>query len=210
MPDSLQLHQQDHHDLPQGYLTFEAATSELRRKLGRKVKHQKAQYHLIGFAFNLLAVAQVMIGAAITALGPTGGEHMLAITILGAFNTSIAGVLALLKGRGFPQRLRRNMVELEKVLDFIQERGVLLRYGESEVLHDGDGDALIREAFQRYITAQQIIESNQPDTYADGTTPHSSVDQESVGFSSQTAATTDLHGKGRQLDEEMGSNRANL
>jgi hypothetical protein len=208
MPDSLQLHQQDHHDLPQDYLTFEAATSELRRKLGRKVKHQKAQYHLIGFAFNLLAVAQVMIGAAITALGPSGGEHMLAITILGAFNTSIAGVLALLKGRGFPQRLRRNMVELENVLDFIQERGVLLRYGESEVLHDGD--ALIRDVFQRYITAQQIIESNQPDTYAGGTTPHSSVDPESVGFSSQTAATTDLRGKGRQLDEEMGSNRDNL
>ncbi|KAJ6030658.1 hypothetical protein N7460_010924 [Penicillium canescens] len=199
MPDSLQL-QQDHHDLPQGYLTFEAATSELRRKLGHKVKHQKAQYHLVGFAFNLLAVAQVMIGAAITALGPTGGEHMLAITILGAFNTSIAGILALLKGRGFPHRLRRNMVELEN--------GVLLRYGESEVLHDGD--ALIREVFQRYITAQQIIESNQPDTYAGGTTLRSSVDPESVGFSSQTAATTDLHGKGRQLDEEMGSNRDNL
>src|SRR4051812_38651985 len=129
MPDSLQLHRQDHHDLPQGYLTFVAATSELRRKLGRKVKHQKAQYHLVDFAFNLLAVAQVMIGAAITALGPNGGEHMLAITILGAFNTSIAGILALLKGRGYPQRLRRNMVELENVLDFIQERGVLLRYG---------------------------------------------------------------------------------
>jgi hypothetical protein len=208
MSDSLQLHQQDHHDLPESYLTFEAATSELRRKLGGKVKHQKAQYHLVGFAFNLLAVAQIMIGAAITALGPTGDEHMLAITILGAFNTSIAGILALLKGRGFPHRLRRNMVELENVLDFIQEKGVLLRYGDSEVLHDGD--ALIREVFQRYITAQQIIESNQPDTYAGGTTPRSSVDPESVGFSSQTAATTDLHGKGRQLDEEMGSNRNTL
>ena len=187
MPDSLQLHQQDPHDIPQSYLTFEAATLDLRKKLIRKVKHQKSQYHLVGLVFNFLTVAQVMIGAAITALGPTGGEHMLAITILGAFNTSIAGILALLKGRGFPQRLRRNMVELEKILDFIQERGVLLRYGDSEVLHDGD--ALIQEVFQRYTTAKQIIESNEPDTYADGTTPRPSADPESVELLSQAAAT---------------------
>jgi hypothetical protein len=208
MPDSLQLHQQDPHEPPQSYLPFEAATLDLRKKLIRKVKHQKSQYHLIGFVFNFLAVAQIMIGAAITALGPTGGEHMLAITILGAFNTSIAGILALLKGRGFPQRLRRNMVELESILDLIQERGALLRYGDSEDLHDGD--ALIQEVFQRYTMAKQIIENNDPDTYADGATPRSSVDPESVGFSSQAAATTDLHGNGRQLDEEMGSNRNNL
>lgn len=58
--------------------------------------------------FNLIAIAQIVVGAAITALGPSGGEHKLAITILGAVNTSIAGLLAFLKGRGLPERLRRN------------------------------------------------------------------------------------------------------
>lgn len=106
---------------PPNHQLFQTATTHIREKLISQERHQRAQYHLFNTLFNLLTIAQVIIGAAITALGPLGDQHMLAITILGALNTSIAGLLALLKGRGLPQRLRRNMSELSKVIDHIEE-----------------------------------------------------------------------------------------
>lgn len=184
-------------DEPQIYLTYEAATADLQKKLIRKKQHQRAQYRLISAIFNLLAIAQIIIGAAITALGPSGGEHILAITILGAFNTSIAGLLALLKGRGLPQRLRRNMGELSKVLDFIQERATMLRYGSSPV-PNSENSLLLQDAFQRYTIAQQIIERNEPDTFDDRNM------SEGNSFPSPTASTT-RGGRGRQTDEEVGT-----
>lgn len=205
MPESHQSTLTDSSEESQTYLTYAAATADLQKKLIRKEKEHRFQYHLISVVFNLIAVAQIVVGAAITALGPSGGEHTLAITILGAFNTSIAGLLALLKGRGLPERLRRNSTEISKVLDFIQERETLLRYGNSYV-SDDEISVLLQEAFQSYASAEQIIEGNQPDTYADGRKPQDSVaSNEMNGTSSRTAGTSGTSGKRRQIDEELGT-----
>ncbi|KAJ6089237.1 hypothetical protein N7467_004453 [Penicillium canescens] len=155
MPESHQSTLRDSSEESQTYLTYAAATASLRKKLIRKEKDHRFQYHLMSVVFNLIAVAQIIVGAAITALGPSGGEHTLAITILRTFNTSIAGLLALLKGRGLPERLRRNSTEISKVLDFIQERGTLLRYGNSHV-SDDEISVLLQEAFRSYASAEQI------------------------------------------------------
>ncbi|KAJ5641353.1 hypothetical protein N7490_005353 [Penicillium lividum] len=187
------------------YVTYEAATSDLRKKLIRQEKHLRIQYQLIRNAFNMIAITQVIIGAAITALGPSGGDHMLAITILGALNTSIAGLLALLKGRGLPERLRRNMIEIAKVSDFIQEKATLLRYGNSGVCNDGIS-LLLQEVYQAYHSAQQTIETNETDTYADGRISQASaVATEANRSSSQIPLTSEKNGKARQMDEEMGT-----
>jgi hypothetical protein len=130
---------------------------------------------------------------------------MLAITFLGAFNTSIAGLLALLKGRGLPERLRRNSVKIAKVLDFIQERATLLRYGNGHVSNDGI-PVLLQEVFQVYTVAEQIIEGNQPDTYSDGRMSQTSVVATDInGSSIQTAVASERSKKRRQIDEEMGT-----
>lgn len=205
MPESHQSLLRDPSEESQTYLTYAAATAELRTKLIRKEKDHRIQYYLISVLFNLIAVAQVIVGAAITALGPSGGEHTLAITILGAFNTSIAGLLALLKGRGLPERLRKNSTEISKVLDIIQERETLLRYGNSNV-SDDEVCVLLQEAFQLYASAEQVIEGNQPDTYADGRKPQDSVTStEMNGISSHMAGTGRMNGKKRQIDEELGT-----
>jgi hypothetical protein len=205
MPESHQSTLRDSSEESQTYLTYAAATADLQKKLIRKEKEHRFQYHLISVVFNLIAVAQIVVGAAITALGPSGGEHTTAITILGAFNTSIAGLLALLKGRGLPERLRRNSTEISKVLDLIQERETLLRYGSSHV-SDDEISVLLQEAFQSYASAEQIIEGNQPDTYADGRKPQDSVASNEVnGIPSHTAETSGTSGKRRQIDEELGT-----
>ncbi|OGE47381.1 hypothetical protein PENARI_c046G10062 [Penicillium arizonense] len=139
---------ESHHSLPRDssnesrtHLTYAAATAGLQKKLNSNEKDQRFQYHLISIVFNLIAIAQVTIGAAITALGPSAGEHMLAITILGAFNT-IAGLSVLLKG------------------------AISLSYGNSHVSDDGI-IILLQDVFLAYASAEQIIEENQPDTYTD-------------------------------------------
>lgn len=63
---------------------------------------------------------QLVVGATLTVLGPSAGDHTKAITILGATNTGIAGLLGLLKGNGLPDRLRKDGFELRKVLDYIE------------------------------------------------------------------------------------------
>jgi hypothetical protein len=99
---------------------------------------------------------------------------MLAITILGALNTSIAGLLALLKGRGLPERLRRNMIEIANVSDLIQETATLLRRGYNHFSNSGI-PLLLQEVFQVCTSARQIIERNQTNTYCSGGTRDSGV-----------------------------------
>lgn len=196
------------HEEPPNYQTFERATVGIRKKLLSQKRSQIAQYQIVNISFNALAIAQIAIGAAITALGPLGGQHMLAITILGAFNTSIAGLLALLKGRGLPQRLRRNLAEVTKVLDRIEEATVLLRYG-SRRFSKKEIDALIQDVMKRYATANDIIETNQPDTYANGefSQPHTSVTAVESSPSQRTHSIV-INGKQRARDEEMGTNES--
>lgn len=89
----------------QSYEIFKATTAGLRRKLRTQERYKSSHHQLFSVVFNILAIVQLAIGATITALGPLANKHMLAITILGALNTVIAGILALMKGRGLPQRL---------------------------------------------------------------------------------------------------------
>ncbi|KAF3405604.1 hypothetical protein DPV78_001993 [Talaromyces pinophilus] len=187
--------------VPQQYQSYEAAISDLQKELIQTRSYQNFQYQLITISFNLLVIVQVIIGAAITALGPSGGDHVLAITILGALNTSIAGILSLLKGRGLPQRLRRNMAEISKVLDLIRERKTLLRYGNNLQVSNLATSELLQDVFQAYNSMKQIIENNQPDTYTDGNASEraASSDQQ------QRNAFQKTNGKKRQRDEEMGS-----
>lgn len=186
--------------VPQHYQTYEVAISDLQKELIQTRSYQNVQYQLITVSLNLLVIVQVIIGAAITALGPSGGDHVLAITILGALNTSIAGILSLLKGRGLPQRLRRNIAEISKVLDLIRERKTLLRYGNLQVSNLATSE-LLQDVFQAYNSMKQIIENNQPDTYTDGNASERAANSDQQ----QRNAFQKTNGKKRQRDEEMGS-----
>jgi hypothetical protein len=184
----------------QQYQTYEETISDLEKELSQTRNYQNFQYQLLSVSLNLLVILQVVIGATITALGPSGGDHVLAITVLGAFNTSIAGILSLLKGRGLPQRLRRNMAEISKVLDLIRERKTLLRYGNLQV-SDLAISELLQDIFQAYSSMKRIIESNQPDTYNDSNEFRHAANSDQQ----QRETNQKANGKRRQRDEEMGS-----
>ncbi|KAL5364491.1 hypothetical protein BJX96DRAFT_187910 [Aspergillus floccosus] len=181
------------------YEVFESATADLRRKLIKQEHSKKSHYQLFTVGFNILAIVQLAIGATITALGPLADEHMVAITILGAVNTVVAGILALMKGRGLPQRLRNDIAEIRKVMTSIENTGIRLKYSNNECPND-EVMCLIDGALDRYITMWETIDKNQPDSYTGGNSPPNHANGEST---EGTDTRNKLLAKGRPPDEEM-------
>jgi hypothetical protein len=122
------------------------------------------QYRLVEALFYLALGAQIIIGATLTALGPVSKLHSKAITILGIVNTSTAGILALLKGQGLPDRLRKDEYEMRKVQDFIEETEARLVVGGQGTLDTEELDELLQQIFAKYNAARDTAEMNRPDS----------------------------------------------
>ncbi|KAK0726638.1 hypothetical protein B0T21DRAFT_293478 [Apiosordaria backusii] len=121
---------------------------------------------------NLIVYAshffQIIVGASLTALGPSAGEHAVLITVLGAVNTVIAGVLALLKGQGLPERLRHQVAEFRKLQDWIEQTEALLSVGVIGRDRKEVG-LLVQVAFKKYNAAKECEEStSQPEVNSNG------------------------------------------
>lgn len=80
----------------------------------------KFQFYFAASVINVCYFGQICIAAALTALGASGSSNV-AITVLGAANTVLAGVLTYLKGQGLPTRLRHYWTALRKCREFIEE-----------------------------------------------------------------------------------------
>jgi hypothetical protein len=156
------------YDLPSN----SASTMEEGRKsaigIYRAVIREKRAKALLFWTLNLLVYfchfAQIIVAASLTAMGPTSSKHAVAITVLGASNTVIAGVLALLNGQGLPDRLRKDEIEFRKIQDWIEETEALLAVGiigrdRTEV------GLLVETAFKKYNAVQASEENNKPSSY---------------------------------------------
>src|SRR5262249_16060048 len=94
---------------------------------GRAIDLKQTQtrvYRLTAGISNSLLLAQVLLGAAVRALGASASSHVL-ITLFGATNTIIAGVVAYLKSRGQPMRARMYRDDLERVVDEMENSEVM-------------------------------------------------------------------------------------
>ncbi|KAJ8104620.1 hypothetical protein ONZ43_g7764 [Nemania bipapillata] len=94
----------------------------------------RIQHALLQAFLYLVYFAQIILGAALTALGATASRHESVITILGAFNTVLAGVLALIKGSGQPQKLGKDRVGYRRLQDWIEETEALLAVGRVQAV----------------------------------------------------------------------------
>ncbi|KAI1846661.1 hypothetical protein JX265_009036 [Neoarthrinium moseri] len=122
------------------------------------------QHDTVTVLLYFLYFAQVVVGAALTALGPNASQYVVPITLLGAVNTVIAGVLALIKGSGQPQRLGKDQVGYRKVQDWIEETEALLAVGVIGRDRREVG-LLVEVAFKKYNAAKASEENNRPDMY---------------------------------------------
>ena len=103
---------------------------------------------------------QIVLGAVLTALGPVAKLHSRAITILGIFNTSIAGLLTILKGQGVPERFRKDEYQMKKVQNYIEEMDVRLSVGGADEFTGEELDQVAQETWARYNAAVDGAERN--------------------------------------------------
>lgn len=128
-------------------------------------------FYIAASGINTCFLLQVAVAAALTALGASSGSHI-AITALGAINTTIAGILTYLKGQGLPNRLEQYRNSLLKLKQHIDDLERDFRDGSKrDVLEEVE---IIR---QMYRTVMQTAQNNSPNTYvtaaaAPSTTPN--------------------------------------
>lgn len=103
---------------------------------------------------------QIILGAVLTALGPVAKLHSRAITVLGIFNTSIAGLLTILKGQGLPERFRKDEYQMKKVQNYIEEMDVRLSVGGADEFTAEELDEVVQEIWARYNAAVDGAERN--------------------------------------------------
>jgi hypothetical protein len=126
---------------------------------------RQRQYLFVEAIFYVALLANIIIGATLASLGSLSTLHPMAITILGIVNSSTAGVLAMLKGQGLPDRLRKDEFEMRKVQDFIEEIDTRLAFGMIQDMGEKELDDLVKEVFDRYNVARDTAEMNRPASY---------------------------------------------
>lgn len=91
-----------------------------KRLIDAEIK-ARLQYYFSSSLINICLLAQIVIAAALTALGAANASHIV-IMILGSVNTVIAGGMTYLKGQGLPERLVQYANGLRKVREYLEER----------------------------------------------------------------------------------------
>ena len=129
-------------------------------------RFRNRQHRAFEAVFYTALGAQIMIGGTLTALGPQSELHSKAITILGIFNTGLAGLLTILKGQGLPDRFRKDEYEMKKVQEFIEEMDVRLSLGGADEFTAQELDEVVQQVFEKYNTAVDTAEMNKPSSYA--------------------------------------------
>lgn len=114
---------------------------------------------LTTYIVNSFFLLQIILGAALTALGAAGGPSV-AVTVLGATNTIVAGILTYLKGQGLPARLEQATHLLRTLREHIEERERELTEPDSLL----DVDEIVQSIVQMYKEVRQTAEDNAPGT----------------------------------------------
>lgn len=129
--------------------------------IASRTKSQR-QYWFMATLYNTCIVLQLLLGAALTALGSSDNStsHRLAITILAAGNTVNAGIIALLHNSGLPNRLKQDWNEYAKVEAFLEELMYTGLVGVNETKVDA-----VAKCWDMYATAKATIEKNKPEVY---------------------------------------------
>ncbi|KAI1433287.1 hypothetical protein GGR50DRAFT_509797 [Xylaria sp. CBS 124048] len=117
-------------------------------------------YHALSIIAWLLMLLQIALSAILTALGATSKYNGTVITIIAAINTSLAGILALLHNSGLPDRYRYDRNEFYKLEEHIK---AVVDTGLVPI--DQSVNDAVAECFDKFATALQTVQNNNPTTY---------------------------------------------
>jgi hypothetical protein len=118
-------------------------------------KAAKKNYSRFAYLINTCLAFQIVVAAALTALGAANGPHG-AVTLFGAINTVIAGILTYLKASGLPNRKKDMEQRWRAIREHIEqlEREYLLQRCPRNVEDD------VRAIVEMYEDVRQSLQSD--------------------------------------------------
>ena len=137
----------------------------------------RVEYYATASIINIFLLGQIVIAAALTALGASSGSHI-AITVLGSVNTVIAGGMTYLKGQGLPDRLLQYANELRKVREHLEERERQFAQPDCTLNVDDEVAIILQLYSDARKTAEESASSNWKGTNASksGSNPNKQED----------------------------------
>lgn len=127
----------------------------------RNEQAAKIGFKYFSWLINGCLGLQIVVAAALTALGAAGGSRG-AVTVFGAINTVIAGILTFLKGSGMPNRFKYYQTEWKRVREFIEQR-------ERDFSRPGcaiEVYGVVDMVEKMYDEVKADLEASQPDRFA--------------------------------------------
>ena len=135
-----------------------AANEGIYKRTVDEEKRVKWQYELTSHATSTMFMLQIIFGAALTALGAANGPSS-AVTVLGVFNTIIAGLLTFMKGQGLPIRLEAYLNQLRALREHIEEK-------ERKFMQEGGSGIPVEQEvshiWEMYQEVRQHAQDNRP------------------------------------------------
>ena len=124
----------DHRDAH--YNHCKEANEGLYHRVCEREYRRRLEYLICVWVLDFSYMAQIAFAAILTALGASRSSFIV-ITVFGALNVAMAGVLALFKGLGLPMRLRKEWLEFRKLRHYIDDRERMFEVGfHTEVEED--------------------------------------------------------------------------
>lgn len=132
----------------------------LYKKVIKSRKDAQWMYRVVATFYNSCIILQLILGATLTALGPSDNKRSTAITIIAAANTVTAGIIALMHNSGLPNRFRNDWNEFLKVELFMME---LMQSG---AVNEGQtGEQAVQTCKDMYNAVITTVENNKPASY---------------------------------------------
>jgi hypothetical protein len=124
----------DRHD--PHYNHCQEANEGLYVRVRKRERRRRFEYLVCVWVLDFCYMAQIAFAAILTALGASRSSFIV-ITVFGALNVAMAGVLALFKGLGLPMRLRKDWLEFQKLRHHIDDQERMFEVGfHAEVEED--------------------------------------------------------------------------
>ncbi|OAL28846.1 hypothetical protein AYO20_09326 [Fonsecaea nubica] len=141
-------------DLPDQFL--------FRNRLEKAYRDQTRFYYIAMCVSHGMLWLQIGIGATVTALGTTNSNAArIAITVLGAINTVIAGFLTFLKSRNQPNRALQFRNGLRGVYEDLWQVDAEMLSGKGDI----DVDQKVDDLWKKYKEVTAEAEANYPDLW---------------------------------------------
>ncbi|KAF3003632.1 hypothetical protein E8E13_007691 [Curvularia kusanoi] len=143
-------------------IDMEKGTTSIEERIRKEYRLHTAQYWFVATLANGLLWLQIVIGAALTALGASGTrQSQKAVIYLGAANTITAGLLTYFKSRNQPNRACQLRNALRTVRNNMDDQS-----RELSGLTPDQAREKARDIIEQYNNALATAASNYPDLWA--------------------------------------------